>query len=342
MPSAALETARLVLRAPVSTDAPGLAEAIGNYDVARWLGRVPYPYGVADAQRFIAEVAGSRTWLVIEDGALIGGLSAEDELGYWLARPAWGRGLATEACDAVVDAWFADPAAGDLPSGHYEGNARSARVLIKQGFRYTGRRVVAAKALSQDVTSWSMGLTRTEWQARRSYALATPRLTLRELRDGDLPALMAIAGQESVARMMFNITRPWPEPAARRWLAAARFRGRLGFRAAICRRGRLIGTIGIARVPGRSTVTCMYFLDPARSGQGYAKEALVHFLNDTMAQFHVETVWADHFDDNPASGAVLRHAGFAPQRAGSGVSAAREGEHPTTIYRLNRDDLRRP
>jgi RimJ/RimL family protein N-acetyltransferase len=337
-----LTTARLVLRPPMPGDAAALAHEIGHYDGARWLGRVPYPYGLNDAQRFIDGAKPGQTWLMFEGDALVGGLSADHELGYWLARPAWGRGLATEACDAVVDVWFADPGRDDLPSGHYEGNDRSARVLIKQGFRYSGTRQVTARALSQEVTSHTMVLTRADWQARRSYHLTTSRLTIRELRDSDLPALIRIAGQDQVARMLFNITVPWPETAARQWLNAARYRGRLCFRAAICKGKAMIGTIGIARMPGRSTITCMYFIDPAHEGQGYAKEALVHFLNDTMARFHVETIWADHFDDNPASGAVLRHAGFTAQRADSGASAARPGEYPITIYRLTRADLRRP
>ncbi|WP_108484102.1 GNAT family N-acetyltransferase [Oceaniglobus ichthyenteri] len=337
---ATLTTARMTLRAPRPDDATALTDAIGNYDVVRWLGRVPYPYGVADARAFIDRAQPGKTWLMWENDVLIGGISVGDELGFWLARGAWGRGLATEACDAVIDTYFADPAAGPLEAGHYDGNDRSARVLIKQGFRYVGTKQVTAKALHQPLLSRVMELRRDEWHARRTYRLTTPRLTIRELGLGDVPSLIRIAGQPRVAQMMFNITVPWPESAAQRWVLAARYRGRLGFRAAICRQGVLIGVIGIGQVPGRSTVTCMYFIDPAHWGQGYAKEALVHFLNDTMARFHVETIWADHFDDNPASGAVLRHAGFTPQRASTGTSVVRDGPCATTIYCLNRSDLR--
>ena len=338
--SASFDTARLHLRAPQPEDAPALADAIGNYDVARWLGRVPYPYGQSDAKAFIAGAVPGKTWLMFENGAMVGGISATHELGYWLARPAWGRGLATEACDGVIDAYFANPKAPALPSGHYGENERSARVLIKQGFRYTGTRTVEARPLGQTVVSRIMELDRATWQARRTYRLVTPRLTLRGLQQGDLADLIRIAGQNQVARMLFNVTVPWPHDAAQHWLMRWQYRGRLGFRAAICRGGAMIGTIGIAQVPGRSTVTCMYFIDPAHWGQGYAKEALVHFLTNTMTRFHVETVWADHFDDNPASGAVLRHAGFVEQRRSSGTSAARDQAAPTTIYRLNRPDLR--
>ncbi|NCO22882.1 MAG: GNAT family N-acetyltransferase, partial [Rhodobacterales bacterium] len=331
-PHATLHTMRLVLRPPELGDAPALADGIGNYDVVRWLGRISYPYDIGAADRFIAGAEAGRTWVITEQGALIGGISADAELGFWLARPAWGRGLATEACDAVLDAWFADPGQSALPASHFVGNDRSARVLIKQGFRYTGKRPVMARALGQEVTSASLMLDRADWQARRRYRLTTPRLTIRELAEADISALRRIAGQDAVARMLFQIPLPWPEAAARRWLDAARFRGRLGFWAGICQDGALIGAIGIAKTPGRGTVRCMYFLDPAHWGQGLAKEALVHFLTDTMARFHVETIWADHFDDNPASGAVLRHAGFARIRADTGVSAARSGEHPLTLY----------
>jgi hypothetical protein len=35
-------------------DVPALVPAIGNYDVVRWLGRVPYPYRAADAEAFVS------------------------------------------------------------------------------------------------------------------------------------------------------------------------------------------------------------------------------------------------------------------------------------------------
>ena len=49
---------------------------------------------------------------------------------------------------------------------------------------------------------------------------------------------------------------------------------------------------------------------------------------------------ADHFDDNPASGAVLRKLGFQELGKGIGKSQARLEPAPVTLYRLRLDDLK--
>jgi RimJ/RimL family protein N-acetyltransferase len=164
-----IETPRLVLR-PVSVeDVPAVVPAIGNYDVVRWLGRVPYPYRTADAEAFVTANAGKagRVWFIHDATGLLGGISVDGELGYWLRREVWGRGYAVEAASAAIDAHFDDHRAGDLPSGHFPGNERSRRVLEKLGFRPAGTRIVAARALAQQIESQAYRLTRADWAARR-------------------------------------------------------------------------------------------------------------------------------------------------------------------------------
>lgn len=164
-----IETPRLVLKPVSPEDVSEVVPAIGNYDVARWLGRVPYPYREADARSFVegnAAKAG-KVWFIHDATGLVGGISVDGELGYWLRREVWGMGYATEAAIPAVDAHFSDRTAGDLVSGHYPGNDRSRRVLEKLGFRPTGTRLVAARALAQQVESLSYRLTRTDWRAHR-------------------------------------------------------------------------------------------------------------------------------------------------------------------------------
>jgi RimJ/RimL family protein N-acetyltransferase len=58
-------------------------------------------------------------------------------MGYWIARPFWGRGYATEACLALVDI----ARTLGLPSvegSHFLDNPASARVLEKLGFEPLG------------------------------------------------------------------------------------------------------------------------------------------------------------------------------------------------------------
>jgi RimJ/RimL family protein N-acetyltransferase len=169
-----IETPRLSLRPVSPDDVAALVPAIGNYDVVRWLGRVPYPYRAADADAFVAANAkkGGKVWFVHDVMGLVGGISVDGELGYWLRREVWGRGYAVEAAFAAIEAHFADRRAGDLPSGHLPGNDRSRRVLEKLGFRPNGIRIVASRALAQQVESQSYQLTRTDWVLRRD-ALST-------------------------------------------------------------------------------------------------------------------------------------------------------------------------
>ena len=114
-------TPRLLLRPGFPEDAPALAAAIGDEQLVRTLGRVPWPYSLADAQAFLAAPKDPLlpSFLITERTAsaplLVGGCglhrrqSGTVELGYWIAREHWGRGIATEAATAVID-YFAKSA----------------------------------------------------------------------------------------------------------------------------------------------------------------------------------------------------------------------------------------
>lgn len=142
-------TERLLLRPGFPEDAPALAMAIGHQAIVRNLAVVPWPYSLRDAEAFLAAPRDPvlPSLLITErtNGApqLVGacGLgrrpSGAVELGYWIARPHWGRGIATEACTALVDIARALrlPA---LEASHFLDNPASGRVLEKLGFAPTG------------------------------------------------------------------------------------------------------------------------------------------------------------------------------------------------------------
>ena len=76
---------------------------------------MPWPYSMRDAEAFLASPRDPvlPSLLIFERGTgapqLVGGCglgrrpSGSVEIGYWIARPFWGRGYATEACTALVD-----------------------------------------------------------------------------------------------------------------------------------------------------------------------------------------------------------------------------------------------
>jgi RimJ/RimL family protein N-acetyltransferase len=145
-----LTTARLRLRPLDAADAAPMARLVNDIDVARMTTSVPHPFACADAGRFIARMQEGdprrEAVFAIEhrrEGFMgVVGLHPKatmgPELGYWLGRPFWGRGLMTEAVRAAVD-WahrvWKKPV---LESGHFADNPASAGVLIKCGFLYTG------------------------------------------------------------------------------------------------------------------------------------------------------------------------------------------------------------
>ena len=147
-------TPRLLLRPGFPEDAPALAGAIADEAIARNLANVPWPYRMRDAEAFLASPRHPAlpSCLVFEIGAgapqLAGacGLgrrpSGAVELGYWLARPFWGRGLATEACTALI-AIARALGLERIEGSHFLDNPASGRVLEKLGFEPTG--LIAAR-----------------------------------------------------------------------------------------------------------------------------------------------------------------------------------------------------
>ena len=157
-----LRTDRLVLRALRETDAPTLTDALNDYDISRWLTVVPFPYTLDDAIWFIGENRAGRMLAraIINDGRLIGVMSLNEELGYWLAKSAWGVGFATEAAQAVLTDHFAQTDTDVVRSSHFVENQPSRNVLRKLGFVDVGPHTHFSKARQAEVAGRSMELTR--------------------------------------------------------------------------------------------------------------------------------------------------------------------------------------
>ena len=102
------------MRCPVEADASAIIAIAGDWDVARRLGRMPHPYSHEDFRFFMERVVPSEpTWAIVlrQTNELVGviglnphGDNRSAELGYYVGRPHWGRGFATEAAEA--DVWL--------------------------------------------------------------------------------------------------------------------------------------------------------------------------------------------------------------------------------------------
>jgi RimJ/RimL family protein N-acetyltransferase len=143
-------TERLLLRPGWAEDAPALARAIADETVVRNLATAPWPFVLEDAEAFLAaprDPAMPSFLITVRrtDGppTIVGacGLSRRPsgavELGYWIARPFWNQGFATEAGRALIDI-ARTLKLPRLEASHFVDNPASGRVLEKLGFRPTG------------------------------------------------------------------------------------------------------------------------------------------------------------------------------------------------------------
>jgi ribosomal-protein-alanine N-acetyltransferase len=141
-----LRTTHLVLRRPRAEDAVAMHSILSDPLVMRYWSTLPHA-SLAESEAWIAgtiaaiEARRSDDFLIERDGAVIGkaGLWNGNELGFLLARGAWGKGYAREAVAAVIGR-------GITVSGHDEIRAEAdprneacLRLLQRLGFRETGR-----------------------------------------------------------------------------------------------------------------------------------------------------------------------------------------------------------
>jgi RimJ/RimL family protein N-acetyltransferase len=141
---------RLLLRPAWPEDWQGVFAGIADQAIVRNLASAPWPYADEDARQFVSRpfdpVYPGFLVTRAEDATVVGciGVSGPDagegamELGYWIARPHWGRGYATEAGGAMLQILRA-LGHGRIVASHFLDNPASGRVLRKLGFEPTGR-----------------------------------------------------------------------------------------------------------------------------------------------------------------------------------------------------------
>ena len=173
-----IRTKRLTLRLLRESDADDLVAGLGDAAVSQMLARVPHPYRRSDAEAFVAlsrrrAHAGHYLNLaIVHDSSVVGGIGINAmpitcEIGYWLARPWWGRGFATEAAEAILTYGFEVLGLKLIRSGVYIDNRASLRVQQKLGFTVVGRSMRRSLARGKAVPHIDTVLTRTRFQAFR-------------------------------------------------------------------------------------------------------------------------------------------------------------------------------
>src|SRR5690606_35042159 len=152
-----MRTKRLLLRDLTLRDVRRIAMLASDWDVARRTGRSPQRCAEELARRWISDLSGGAfVQGIVSQGGRVGlcgympdGNSAE--IGYWVGKPWWGRGFATEAAGALIDYCFNEVGFERITCGHFVDNPASARVIAKLGFRFTGWERVWCEARQSDV-----------------------------------------------------------------------------------------------------------------------------------------------------------------------------------------------
>jgi RimJ/RimL family protein N-acetyltransferase len=142
----------ITLRPWRDSDIPSLLKYANNKNIAKNLtDRFPHPFLAANAEWFLnwANTHTPPQILAIDvNGEAIGSIGLhplEDvfrlncELGYWVAEPFWGKGIATQAIALMTEYAKANFAFTRLFARPYGSNIGSQKALLKAGFVLEGR-----------------------------------------------------------------------------------------------------------------------------------------------------------------------------------------------------------
>jgi RimJ/RimL family protein N-acetyltransferase len=148
-----LETPRLKLRPFAMADAADVVRLAGDRDIAATTRHIPYPYELPMAEVWLASLPAAqergellnfaialRTTgeLAGSIGLVLNAVDHHGELGYWVGKPYWDNGYATEAARAVVDYAFGVLHLHRIFAHHFSRNAASGRVMQKLGMKCEG------------------------------------------------------------------------------------------------------------------------------------------------------------------------------------------------------------
>lgn len=147
------------------------------------------------------------------------------------------------------------------------------------------------------------------------HDLTTPRLLLRRLSMADIPAYFArISSSPDVTKsMLWDPHKDLSDSEASIQKALRRYAEGKCYRWGIALKedDSLIGVIEALKFDeAESTCSFAYMLSKDFWGQGYGTEAVKAVFAFAFAELQISAILADHFVNNPASGAVMRKAGM--------------------------------
>ena len=150
-----IETERLIIRPFKDEDYKRVYEVCNDYELAKTTLGIPIPYTEENAKTFI-----EKTKKRLEDNisyelavcfkenpnkvvgcvSLVGinPVARKAEMGYWVARELWGKGIATEAARAIIKFGFEKLNLHSIMARYFNENTASGKVMQKCGMKYVG------------------------------------------------------------------------------------------------------------------------------------------------------------------------------------------------------------
>jgi RimJ/RimL family protein N-acetyltransferase len=187
-----LKTVRLVLRPLQLADAEAAQIIFPHWEIVRFLAnQVPWPFPPDGALTYYRDsalpaMARGDEWhwslrLKTEPGQLIGSVALmrkeNHNRGFWLGLPWQGKGLMTEAVEAVTDYWFDVLGFPLLRAPKAVANEASRRISAKTGMRVAA--TIESDYVSGRLLTEIWEVTAEEWRKRRAGATANPLFTNR-------------------------------------------------------------------------------------------------------------------------------------------------------------------
>ncbi|HIC22476.1 MAG TPA: N-acetyltransferase [Planctomycetes bacterium] len=178
------ESERFRMRPMRPSDAELVQQYASDPEVALTTGEIPHPYPDGAASEWISTHDELRKNGLIEIYAIVerdsdllvgaidlrrGEFAHIHEVGYWVAREQWGRGICTEAVKALVDfAFERDEKLMRIFAYSFPENPASARVQEKAGFQREGLLRHGLVRLTEPRDAFLSAIVREDWLEKRS------------------------------------------------------------------------------------------------------------------------------------------------------------------------------
>lgn len=180
-----IQTDRLILDSPTAKDIPKIVEFAGEKAIADMTLNIPHPYleqhaifwinmahqGIAKNDKYIFAIR------LKESGLFIGGMGLHvdnnydrAELGYWIAKPYWNQGYATETLSALLEFGFGKLLLQKVFATHLIENPASGKVMRKNGMIKEGELKDHYKKQNQYKTVIQYRITKQEYAQHRELS----------------------------------------------------------------------------------------------------------------------------------------------------------------------------